>query len=234
MNEIILTSSQISAFFMRGLITAALPFVIFLYLHKRHGAKLYPFFVGAAALILISMPRALTRSIATQGSDSFFVKFLIADIIGAAFEECGRYIAMKHAMPNHDRTVDALCYGAGHGGVEALSTAANQFSFWMLCMQYNGVSSAQNPLIAERLQVLAGQSTWIVAEMAVNETAGLVFHMAMSVLIAEAVHYDGCRKYIPIAIGIHALFNVLGLAFGIFANVLVVALCWFVYRRKQN
>lgn len=187
MNEIILTSSQISAFFMRGLLTAALPFVFFIYLHKKHGGRLYPVFVGAAALILLSMPRGLMRSIAIQSSDSFFIKFLIADIIGAAFEECGRFAAMRLAMPNHDRTVDALCYGIGHGGVETFATAAHQFGFWMLCRQYNGMSVEQDSQIAAQLQVLSAQSTFIVAEMAFNETFGLIFHIAMSVLIAEAV-----------------------------------------------
>lgn len=235
MTEITFTSAQITAFFLRGLFVAAVPFIAFAYLRKKHGGRFYPVLIGAVSLMLLSLPRAVVRSIAVAGSDSFPTKFIAADLIGAVFEECGRYIAMKHAMPNHDTTADALCYGIGHGGVEAFSTAFHQFGFWILCMQYSGASVLQDSPIAEQLQVLAAQSTLIVIEMTFSETLGLAFHMTMSVLIATAVHYADSRKYIPIAIVLHALINFVNLALGLIAEVCIFIgiVCYVYYQRRR-
>lgn len=232
MIEVTFTSAQLAAFFLRGLSTAAVPFLTFAYLRKKHGGRVYPLLIGAVTMILLAVPRALMRSIATQGQDSFLAKFLIADVIGAIFEECGRYLAMTHAMPNHDTPTDALCYGIGHGGVEILSTAANQFGFWMLCTQNNGRMLEAGSQLAEQMQTLSAQGALEVVDILFAMPCAVAFQLAMSVLIFTAVHNEGCRRYIPIAIGIHVLNNLL------FSTVLSVlftaAVCYYVYRVRKD
>lgn len=232
MTEITFTSAQITAFFLRGLITAATPFLMFAYLRKKHGGRLYPVLIGAVAMILLAVPRALVRSIAIQGQESFLARFLIADIIGAIFEECARYIAMTHAMPHHDTPTDALCYGLGHGGVELFSTAANQFSFWMLCAQNNGRMLDAESALAVQLQTLSAQGALEVVDILFAMPCAMVFQLALSALIFTAVRNEGCRKYIPIAIGIHALGN---LFFSTVLSVLfTAAVCYYVYRVRRD
>lgn len=232
MTEITFTSAQITAFFLRGLFAAAVPFIAFAYLRKKHGGRFYPVLIGAVSLMLLSLPRAVVRSIAVAGSDSFLTKFIAADLIGAVFEECGRYIAMKHAMPNHDTAADALCYGIGHGGVETFSTAFHQFGFWILCSQNNGrMLEAESPL-AVQLRTLSTQGALEVVDLLFAMPCAMVFQLALSALIFTAVHNAGCRKYIPIAIGIHVLGN---LFFSTVLSVLFTAgVCYYVYRVRRD
>lgn len=232
MVEFTFSAAQIAAFFLRGLLAAAPPFILFAYLRKKHGGRFYPVLVGAVAMILLAVPRGLFRSIAIQGQDSFLVRFLIADIIGAIFEEGARYIAMTHAMPHHDTPPDALCYGLGHGGVELFSTAANQFGFWMLASQNSGRMLEAESQLATQLQTLSGQGALEVVDILFAMPCAMVFQLALSLLIFTAVHNADCRKYLPIAIGIHALGN---LFFSTVLSLLfTAAVCYYVYRVRKD
>ena len=50
---------QLTGFFLRGLLTAAIPFAAYFYLRKRQGGRAMPVLAGAVTVMLILIPRAL-------------------------------------------------------------------------------------------------------------------------------------------------------------------------------
>ena len=216
------TSGQIFLFVLRGLLTAAMPFAAYFYLKKRHDGRSIPAFAGVITVMLILIPRALFRSIFVQGAETLTGKWLTVWLIGSVFEEGGRYIAMKHAIPGYDTRADALCYGIGHGGTEVIMSAKAQFVLLADALGQRGTQ--------EHLTALAGQGMLTAAEILLGNAANLIFHMMMSVLIARAVHYEGCKKLLPIAIFVHLVSDFTIFCFGTAADVmLTAALCMFVY-----
>ena len=76
----------------------------------------------------------------------------------------------------------------------------------------------------EHLAALAEQGILTAADVLIGNAGNLVFHMLMSVLIARAVHYENCKKLIPIAILIHVVANYTDFCFGTAASALLTAL----------
>lgn len=210
------TSGQLLLFFLRGLLTAALPFAAFFYLKIKHGGRPLPVLTGVITVTLILIPRQVMRTMLTQGAESDTEYWLTGWLISAAFEELGRYIAMKHAIPNYDTRTDALCYGIGHGGTEVIMSALMQFGLFADALGLNGTP--------EHLAALAEQGILTAADVLIGNAGNLVFHMLMSVLIARAVHYENCKKLIPIAILIHVAANFTDFCFGTAASALLTAL----------
>lgn len=213
---------QLTGFFLRGLLTAAIPFAVFFYLRKRQGGRAMPVLAGAVTVMLILIPRALLRSILVQGAETLTGKWLTVWLIGAACEELGRYLTMRHAIPQYDSVTDALCYGIGHGGTEVIMTARNQFVLLADALHGNGS--------AEHLNALMHQGFLTAADIILGSAANLAFHMALSVLIARAVHYENCKKLIPIAVFIHMLMNFTDFCFGTAAGILLTVLLCIIVR----
>ncbi|HBI85170.1 MAG TPA: hypothetical protein DDX71_02620 [Ruminococcus sp.] len=213
---------------LRGILVLAMPFAVCWYLHKRYGTGIFPAFIGAVTVMLILVPRALVRKMFIQGIESDSSKWIAVWLIGAAFEECGRYIAMKHAIPNRDTVPDAICYGAGHGGTETVMTALMQFVLFAEAASGTG----------ERLEAISQQGFLTAAEVVCGQASNLAFHIAMSVLIARAVHWENCKKLIPIAILVHAFCNFTDFCFGTIADVMLTAviclLVWLHGRRAAD
>ena len=129
---------------------------------------------------------------------------------------------MRHAIPQYDSVTDALCYGIGHGGTEVIMTARNQFVLLADALHGNGS--------AEHLDALMHQGFLTAADIILGSAANLAFHMALSVLIARAVHYENCKKLIPIAIFIHMLMNFTDFCFGTAAGILLTVLLCIIVR----
>ena len=105
------------------------PIGLFLYLRRR-GADIAPFFVGCIvfalfALTLESLAHRLILGSSLgeriQGDTLLFA--LYGGAMAALFEETGRLLAFKTLLRKRvqeGRDIDALMYGAGHGGMEAM------------------------------------------------------------------------------------------------------------------
>ena len=218
-----LTTGQTALFLFRAVWCFALPIVALLWLHKRHDGRVCPAFVGIAAMLLLMMPRGLVRSLLVPHADGFAAQFLLSDLIGACFEECGRFLAMKYMLQNYDRFPDALSYGIGHGGVEAFATGFSQIGLLMKALE--GTAN----------ETVYVQGLLDAADIFVGELSGCVFHMMLSVLVLLSVHRAGCRKYLPLAIGLHVCANIARYWFGTVADMLFTAgLCYLTYRLYQK
>ena len=111
------------------LIGFGLPLAMFLYFRLKKKADILPFFVGCAvmllfALILEAMVHRviLGSSVGGKIQNNVWLYAVYGGLMAGLFEETGRFLAFKTVLKKHQhRDVNALMYGAGHGGIEAFA-----------------------------------------------------------------------------------------------------------------
>ena len=104
-----------------------LPIVLLLYFRKKFKADFMAFVVGGAVMFLFALVLEATVHqiiLATPAGKAVLSSAILYAVYGgfmaALFEETGRFLAMKTILrPYQKKDVNALMYGAGHGGIEA-------------------------------------------------------------------------------------------------------------------
>ena len=123
------TVSDLSIVFMAisCLFGFGLPIVLLLYFRKKFKADFMAFVVGGAVMFLFALVLEATVHqiiLATPAGKAVLSSAILYAVYGgfmaALFEETGRFLAMKTILrPYQKKDVNALMYGAGHGGIEA-------------------------------------------------------------------------------------------------------------------
>ena len=106
----------------------AIPIALMLYLRIKKHADILPFFIGCAvmlvfALILESIVHNIVLNSASGRKilDNIWLYALYGGMMAGLFEETGRFIAFKTVLrKKNSNDANALMYGAGHGGFEAI------------------------------------------------------------------------------------------------------------------
>jgi len=111
-----------------ALLAFLLPIALLLFLRKKKGADILPFFVGCAVMLLFAfvleslMHQLILSSPAgavIQGKLLLYA--LYGSFMAGLFEETGRFVAFGTVLKKRlDKDANALMYGAGHGGFEAM------------------------------------------------------------------------------------------------------------------
>ena len=111
-----------------ALIGIAIPIVLFLVFRKKYKADILPFFIGCAvfivfALLFESFIHKLIFASDTGKAilNNIWLYGIYAGLMAGLFEETGRYTAFKTVLRRkRGNNQNALMYGAGHGGFEAV------------------------------------------------------------------------------------------------------------------
>lgn len=186
---------------------------------RRRGGRWRAFALGAAvfpvfAMVLESMAHRVILGGPAGGvlQGSVWLYALYAGLMAGIFEETGRFLAftLLKGRGGAGRPADALMYGAGHGGAEAilLVGAANVsnllLSFWLNAgtleahlgtMTPEAVQSLSQAVNTPSLSYLWGGAERIVA---------VAIHLALSVLVYASAGRGGKRWLFPTAIALHA------------------------------
>ncbi len=113
---------------LSGAFGVLLPILLFIYFRKKKHADILPFFVGCGvmlvfALILESIVHQIVLGKLPVGEkilNSTWAYALYGGLMAGLFEETGRFVAFKTVLKKYrGRDINALMYGAGHGGFEA-------------------------------------------------------------------------------------------------------------------
>ncbi len=238
--EFYFDTAQIIALALRCILDIFLPFAAFYYLHKKHGGRWYPLLVGITATILLVVPRALLRNMFVPSGGGFLLQFFISALINALCEEMARYLAMRHAMPQHTGLMDGICYGLGHGGMESLVLSQYPLDYlWMQIRhrQYGtehftaGKTDEQLAAVMEKLQICDSLDVFASMEASIASICAFANHIAWSVLVLTAVRFAGCRKFLYLAIGLHILSHFGTIFLGILGTLVITfGICWMTYR----
>ena len=167
------------------------------------------------------------------------------------FEEVGRYLAFRFLLKRYTNRRDAVTYGIGHGGIEAILvlglTAINNIAIAQL-VNSGSIETITNGLTGVQLDQVQAQIAAIASFGAANLLLGLAeraiamtLHISLSVVVFRAVRQ---RKagYLGLAVALHALFDVPAALFqcGVLhstwlveALLLVLCLGCAAYAKKQ-
>ena len=201
----------------------AIPLLILLYLKKK-GADVLPFLFGCLvmlvfALILesivhnIVLPTSFGKTI--QNNTLMFA--IYGGLMAGLFEETGRLVAFKTVMKQfREKNINALMYGAGHGGFEAMAILGiTMISNIVMSVMINsgtiGSITATLPpesvdVFIEQIQPLTTIAPAAFLLGIVERVLAITIHMALSVLVWFGVKNNKLRLYV-LSMLIHAVFD---------------------------
>ena len=187
------------------LVSIAVPVILFIYYWKK-GADRLPFFIGCFifvffALVLESLVHqaVLLRSSAGQTiQNNIWLYALYGGAMAALFEECGRAFAFRFLLRKHsgnDR--NALMYGAGHGGIEAVivlgGTMINNLIYSSMINQGTindmlvTLDPAQQQQLLPTISALIASPSYIFLFGIIERILAIALHISLSVFVFYAV-----------------------------------------------
>lgn len=196
-----------------------IPMLLLMYYKKTLGVRRNNFFWGVGVYVAVSILELifiiLLRSTALGASmyNNIWLNGLLSGLCAGIFEELGRYFAFCRFTKGDERS-EALAYGAGHGGAEAvIILGVGMLSNLTLAYVINSgttgalmVSGTDVPAAMESFRSLVETPPYMYIIGLVERCLFMVLHLSLSVLVFAAAK-RGRTLLLPAAIGIHALVN---------------------------
>jgi uncharacterized membrane protein YhfC len=240
-------------------ICIALPIALVILFKIKTKAKLVPLWIGAAiffvfAMILEQICHAFLLGNNAVGEfikASPFIYALYGGLAAGIFEETGRFVAFKFFLKKYNSKENALMYGVGHGGIEAIIiSGVSMLSTLYLALILNkmGMDSYLSTLpeavanqIKPSLETIYTTSPLLFLLSGFERIIAITYHISASVLVFFAVTKKEFRFLYPIAILLHTLINIPAGLYqrGIITNnfalegglfIYVAILAYFTYR----
>lgn len=242
-------ASSIAVMAVSLAVCVGLPVGLCIYMKKVGSASLKSFFLGCGIFVIFALVlEQILHFIVGTVSGTFFSEHFIAyavygGLAAGLFEETGRYVAMKFFMKGRLAKQEAIMYGVGHGGIEAILLGG------MACLSNLLTSVVINSGILEKMlpagdaraqaaiSQLTGLPAWQFLLVGMERCSAVVLHIVLSYLVYLGVKNKKIQFYI-LAVLVHFLMDaglvfaakyipVLALELGLMAVVLVLAA--FVY-----
>ena len=124
------SSASITGMVVSLLLCVGTPVALCILLKRRTGAKLSDMLLGAVVFVIFAMfleqmlHLAMRALFGVKLTGNLWLSALYGGAAAAIFEEFGRLIAMKYFLGSQLKKENALMYGVGHGGIEALTIGA--------------------------------------------------------------------------------------------------------------
>lgn len=201
-------------------ICLGLPIVLCIVWKVKSGAKLSSFFIGCGtfvvfALILEQILHTVVRTLAGGLlTDHLWLYAVYGGTAAGLFEETGRLLAMRFCMRKSLNRENAIMYGIGHGGVEAiLITGVAYVSNLVIAFMINtgGLGVMMEAVDAQTGELLFAQLSQLWELPAgqfllagVERIAAILLHISLSWLVYRAVEGRRPGFYI-LAVLIHFL-----------------------------
>ena len=120
------SSASITGMVVSLILCVAAPVALCILLKRKTGVKLSDMLLGAVTFVIFAMfleqmlHLAMSAVFGEKLTGNLWLSALYGGAAAAVFEEFGRLIAMKYFLGSQLEKENALMYGVGHGGVEAL------------------------------------------------------------------------------------------------------------------
>ena len=146
-------------------------------------------------------------------ASSLLLTAIFLSVTAALFEETGRYLAFRFLLKNKLETKNAVAYGAGHGGFEAIAlvglTYINNLVI-SLAINNGSYDTSFSPALGASAEMIKNQfitlPSSIFALGGIERFLTILAHIGMSVLVYYAVRYRMPRFYL-FALLAHTLLN---------------------------
>lgn len=221
------------------IVAVGLPIALCIIVRRKTKARISSFFIGAAtfivfALILEQILHAVVFSAAgTALTGNIWLYALYGGLAAGLFEETGRYLAMKFCMKKTLDKRNAIMYGVGHGGIEAIllvgasyvsnliiSMVINSGQLDML-LPMNGLDETMSQQVVAQLSALSTTPALHFYLAGMERISAIMFHIAASYLVYLAVKKKKICWYL-LAILAHFLLDAVTVVIATYLPVLVI------------
>lgn len=173
-------------------------------------------FLGAQGLrtllltVLALVGQALRLDLGAAGNVWFNLALL--SVTAGVFEEVGRYAVLRFAASELRGWRQAVMFGAGHGGVEALllvglgSGVVNSVLLLTGETLASTLGAEERAALERQLAALRGVSVALIVASLVERAFAVVAHVSLSLLVMRAVEV-GQPTWLWAAVGLHAAVN---------------------------
>lgn len=199
-------------------IAIVLPIALCIFVRCKTKAKVSSFLYGCAiffvfALVLEQILHAIVlTTFGTAITENILLYALYGGVAAALFEETGRFVAMKFLMKKQLTRENALMYGVGHGGIEAILIVGLAYIsniITAIMINSNQMEAMLSPLdesqkesTLQSLSALWTTSSDQFFAAGVERISAIVLQIAFSVLVYKAVK-SGQKKFLALAMGFH-------------------------------
>ncbi|MGN1107376.1 MAG: YhfC family intramembrane metalloprotease [Huintestinicola sp.] len=214
----------IASMFICGLLCIIIPIgAMIFYKKKNKEVRISSFFIGGAvfflfALVLEQIMHYFMLPIVSGST----VTYVIYGVLAAGiFEETGRFAAFKTVMKNRNDPKDAVMYGLGHGGLEAIIIAGilllsygataimtNQTGLEAMVSVSLGGNAETADAVRSQLETMASVGTGTIWVNVFERIIAMTFHTTMSVIVFESARVKGKGFLYPVCILWHAVLDV--------------------------
>lgn len=215
--------SSIIAIVFTLVVSVVLPWVMLVVIRRKFHADILPFFIGCGVFFVTVMVleqafHALAFRLAAQAGimlqSNIWLYALYGGLAAGLFEESARWITMKFLMRRNLTRENALMYGAGHGGVEAMLIVGlvyiNNLVISILINTGNAgllLQSVPNPEeVMAGLAPLSVYPAWMFFISGIERLLAMALHICLSVFVYTSVRNRKMRYY-GIAVLLHAGVN---------------------------
>ena len=190
-------------------LSMGVPIALFIAGRVKLKARISSFLIGAGTFLLFAMLlEQLLHVLVIQfcglnAQSRPWLYYVYAALAAAVFEETGRLIAMKFWMKKWLDFPNALMYGIGHGGVEAiliggLSGISNLVSMLMINSGAMQNTLAALPVESANQTVSQLSALWTTPApfffvSGIERISAIILHIGLSLLIYRAVKAGKCR-----------------------------------------
>lgn len=192
---------QIGAMALSAVLALGAPVGLLLFWRKKTGAPWRGALVGVAMFFLFALVLEQIPHLLLLRPDGFIMTHtwayvLYGTLAAGIFEETGRLVGFRFLLRRQSGRETSVMYGIGHGGIESLllggvAAVANL----AVSLQYNAGTLTGDLLAASPAYFLA---------IGVERLVTICLHIALSVLVFQAVKRPGKRWLYPAAILLHA------------------------------
>lgn len=202
------------------ILVIGIPIVLCIVVRRKTKAKISSFFYGCAvffvfALILEQILHGIVFMVfGSKMTEHILLYGLYGGMAAALFEETGRFVAMKFFMRKQLTRENALMYGVGHGGLEAiliigLAYISNIITAFMinsnqLEIMLSSLSESQRESTIQSVSALWTTSSDQFFAAGVERIFSIILQIALSILVYKAVK-SGEKKFLLLAMGFHFL-----------------------------
>lgn len=235
-----------------------LPIVLMILVWKKTGARISTFFIGCAVFIVFAlvlesfMHAAVLGLTGTAITGNIWLYGLYGGLAAALFEEVGRLVAMKFFMKECLDMSNALMYGVGHGGIEAIlilgmTSISNLVTSAMinsgaLVSALEAMDGATASTTLEQLSALWTSPVYLFYLGGVERILAIILQIVMSVMVYQALK-TGKKFFWFIAFMMHFVVDAVTVVTAKFlptaavealVAVMVAAAVWIAVRLTQK
>lgn len=237
-----------------------LPIALCIWIRRKYKADLTAFFLGCGtyfvfAMVLEQVLHAVVLlrlgGVSEALKNNIWLYALYGGLAAGVFEETGRFLTMRYLMRKNLTLENALMYGAGHGGFEAMlvlgiTSINNLVNAFLLNSGVFTAALSENVNVQQALEAVAPLATlpaWQFFLGGIERIMAVALQIALSLIIYQAVSRRKRRYLYPVAILFHALIDMAVLVVAnhgylIYAEAVTLAgtaaVCWFSWRCQKQ